>query len=70
MWCVLLTGKRKLHNLKVANYSETLLRTVAGKAASQISLRNCSKEQRQDPGYIGVFAKKKKTCRQTSKDYC
>ena len=28
--------------------------------ASQIALRNCCKEVREEPGYIGVFAKKKK----------
>ena len=44
-------------------YSGTLLRTTAWETASQIALRNCSKEVREKPGYIEVFTgKKKNTC--------
>ena len=39
-------------------YSGTLLRTIAWETASQIALRNCPKEVREEPGYIGVFAEK------------
>ena len=52
-----------MHNLTVTGYilfrdiNERL--TIAWEAASQIALRNCSKEVREEPGYIGVFAKKK-----------
>ena len=41
-------------------YSETLLRTIAWDTASQISLRNCSKEVREEPEYMGVYAERKK----------
>ena len=39
-------------------YSGNFLRTVAWETASQVALRNCSKEAREEPGYIGVFAEK------------
>ena len=32
-----------------------------------MALRDCSKEVREEPGYIGVFAGKKKCCRKTYK---
>ena len=41
-------------------YLVALLRTIAWDTASQTALRNCSKEVREEPGYIGVFAGKKK----------
>lgn len=40
-------------------YLEILLRTVAWESASQIVLRNGSKEVRKEPGYLGIFAEKK-----------
>ena len=39
-------------------YSLDFLRTQAGEAASQVALRACSKEVREEPGYIGGFATK------------
>lgn len=36
-----------------------LLRTIDRVAASQIFLRDCSKEVREKPGYIGAFAGEK-----------
>ena len=48
-------------------YSGTLLRTIAQETASQIALRDCPKEVRGEPGYIGVFAETNKQCSQTSK---
>ena len=63
-----------MHNLKVENSVsfEDLLRTIAGETASQIVLRNCSKEVVEEPGDIGVFVenKTKQICCQTSKGYC
>ena len=46
-----------------------------GETASQIALRDCSEEVREEPRYIGVFAEKeqktnKKTPGSQSKDYC
>ena len=41
-------------------YSADLLRTSAQDTASQIVLTDCSEEEREKPGYIGIFAKKKK----------
>ena len=40
-------------------YTVALLRTIAQDTASQIALRSCSKEVREEPGFIGVFAGKK-----------
>lgn len=41
--------------------SRTLLRTIAWEAAaSQIALRRRPKEVREEPGYVEVFAGKKK----------
>ena len=44
-------------------YLETLLRSIAQETASQLALKNCSKEIREEP-YMGVFAEKtnKRTC--------
>ena len=39
-------------------YLKTLLRTVAWDPASQIALRDCYKEVREEPGYLGHFARK------------
>ena len=39
-------------------YLADILRTYARVAASQIALRDCSEEVREDPGYRGVFATK------------
>ena len=39
-------------------YLVDLLRTYAQEADSQIALRNCSDETREDPGYRGVFTTK------------
>ena len=51
-------------------YSGTLLRTIAQETASQIALRNCSKEEREEPGYTGVFTgKKAKTKTTTTKTH-
>ena len=49
-----------MHNLKVENYVylADFLRTQAGEVASQIAVRNYSKEVREEPGYIGGFATK------------
>lgn len=41
-----------------------LLRTIAQESASWLALRNCSKEKREEPGYMGVFAEK-----QTNKNH-
>ena len=41
--------------LWVIFYSETLLRTVVQEAASQTTLRYCSKEVSEEPGYIGIL---------------
>ena len=51
---LLLTKKKNKRNLKVENY------VLFGRleAASQIALRDCSKDVREGPGYIGVFATK------------
>ena len=40
-------------------YLGTLLRTIAWETVPQITLRNCSKEVREEPRYIGVFAENK-----------
>ena len=45
-------------------YSVMLLRTIAQESASWLALRNCSKEKREEPGYMGVFAEK-----QTNKNH-
>ena len=35
-----------------------LLRTISPEIASQIALRKCSEEMREESGYIGMFATK------------
>ena len=47
-----------MYNLKAECYVlfEALLNTIAWEPAFQRSLRNCSKEFREEPGYIAVFA--------------
>ena len=64
-----------MHNLTVTGYilfrdiNERL--TIAWEAASQIALRNCSKEVREEPRYIGIFAENKTKARVIKqKDYC
>lgn len=53
-----------MHNLKFTGYilfrdiNERL--TIAWEAASQIALRNCSKEVREEPEYMGVYAEREK----------
>ena len=47
-------------------YSVNLLRTIAQDTASQIALRNYSKEVREVPGYVGVFAGKKTKTKQNN----
>ena len=56
--------------LRVMFYLGNLLRTTGQETASQIALRDSSKQVREEPRYRGVFAEKKKKCSQTSKDYC
>ena len=50
-------------------YLADILRTQAQETASEIALRDCSKEVREEPGYIGVFGKKIQVVG-TSKYYC
>ena len=74
-WVYTGVNLKKTHNQKVENYVLFGYITedyIAQESASQIVLRNCSKEVREEPGYIGVFAEKnkKRMCSQTSKDYC
>ena len=55
-----LTGKKKKkHNLKVESYVlfGELLRTEAQDTISQIVLRDCSEEVREESGYIEMFVK-------------
>ena len=51
--------KKKKHNLKVENYVlfGELLSTEAQDTISQIVLRDCSEEVREESGYIEVFVK-------------
>ena len=39
-------------------YLGILLRTIAMETVSHIALRNCPKEVREEPGYMGDFAQK------------
>lgn len=41
-------------------YSAEFLSTLAQKTASQITLRECPEEVREEPGYTGGFANNKK----------
>ena len=51
-----------MHSLKVENYIllSRLTRMKAQESASSIPLRDCSKEVREEPGYIDIFATKAK----------
>ena len=51
--------KKKKHNLKVESYVlfGELLRTEAQDTISQIVLRDCSEEVREESGYIEMFVK-------------
>lgn len=57
-----------MHGLKVENYIlfSGHMEDLTWQTASQIALRDCFKELREEPGYIGVFATKKQVIR-TSK---
>ena len=50
---------KKPHNLKGENYGLSMDLAIAEESASQVALKNCSKEVREDPGYIRVFTGKK-----------
>ena len=55
-----LVDGRKTHNLKVMSY--VLLRELTEDYClgdSLSTLRKCSEEVKEEPGYIGVFAEKK-----------
>ena len=55
-----LAKKCTSYKVGIAFYLEDLLRTSAEELrASQIALRHCSKEVREEPGYIGRFDQKK-----------
>ena len=58
--------KKKTYNLKVENcvLCRFLLRTVVRDAASQVVLSNCSKDIKEELGYIGIFAGEKKIKKQ------
>ena len=45
--------------MHVKFYLGNLLRTIAWETASQIALRNCFEEVREEPGYIGFFAEER-----------
>ena len=49
-----------MHNLKAESYVlfEAWLKTIAWEPAFQRSLGNCSKEIREEPGYLAVLAEK------------
>ena len=66
-----LTEKKKKYSLQVGNYIlfGHLSEDCSWDGSLSDSPRNCSKEVRKEPGYIGVLAQNK-TCSQTSKDYC
>ena len=51
-------------------YFANLLRTSALETAFQIALRDCSEEEREKPGHIGVFATKSRYVVRTSKYHC
>ena len=65
--------KEKMHNLNVETYVLFEDITMTWKTASQITLRNCFKQIREEPGYIKVFFflvnktknQTKKTCSKT-----
>ena len=49
-----------MHNLKVENYVlfKNITEYYSLETESQIALRNCFKEVREEPDYVGVFARK------------
>ena len=54
--------QKKTHTVQVENYvlfRDITENYIAQDTASQIALRNCSKEVREQPGYIRVFAETK-----------
>ena len=61
-----------MYNPKVATYVlfRELTEDCSPGDSPQIALKSYSKEVREEPGYIGVFAGERKKCSQTSKDYC
>ena len=46
--------------LGIMLYSVMLLKTIAQESASWLALRNCYKEKRDEPGYMGVLLKSNK----------
>lgn len=69
----MVSTEEKMHNLNITGYvlfKDLTEDNMAREAVSQVALRNYSNEVREEPGYTGIFAekKKKKTCSQTSKD--
>ena len=57
----------KLHNLKVENYVlfSGHIEDLSLETASHIALRDFSKEVREEPGYIGIFATNKQKTKKT-----
>ena len=60
---ILSTEKKKKHNLKAENYvlfggQNRRLNPGTQPLRSQIALKYCSQETREEPGYTGVFATK------------
>ena len=47
--------KLSTYKFQVKLYSGVLLKTIAWETASQIALRNCSGEIREEPEYIGIL---------------
>ena len=57
-----MSTKKNKYNIKVENYVlfSGLIENTAQETASQILLRDCSKEVREEePGHVGIFAGKK-----------
>ena len=57
-----LSTEKNKHNIKDDNYVllSGLIENTAQETASQIPLRDCSKEVREEvPGHVGIFAGKK-----------
>ena len=60
-----------MHNLKVeiyVSFDGQNWETKAWKTASQVTLRDCSKDVRKKPDYVGLCNKNQVA--RTSKDYC
>lgn len=57
--CQLKKKKKKKHNLKVGNYA--LLTDLSRRDSLSDNSDGCSEEVREEPGYVGVFAKTKQT---------